>query len=358
MYKIPNNCSRFIKINILFIGIAVFYLFLAPAVSKAADSLNGEIKSEIPLGLDESALVIPQDNPMTKQKVELGRLLFFDKRLSRDNTISCGSCHMPEFAFTDGKPVSTGIKGQKGGRSAPTVINRAFSTVQFWDGRAATLEEQALGPLVNPIEHGFPNHDELIQKLNRIKGYQKEFQTSFGTDVTKEGIAKAIAAFERTIISGNSRFDQYDVGGKDDALSEAEKKGLALFRGKARCTKCHSGFNFTDEKFHNLGIGMDRQTPDLGRFEVTKVENDKGAFKAPTLREISRTAPYMHDGRFKALEEVVDFYNKGGIKNPYQDALIIPLELTEEEKKEVVAFLQTLNGEGWQHVKAPLKFPQ
>ena len=295
---------------------------------------------------------------MTKDKVKLGRLLFFDKRLSKDNTISCSSCHMPEFAYTDGKPVSTGIKGQKGGRSAPTVINRAFSTVQFWDGRAATVEEQALGPLVNPIEHGFPNHEELVQKLNHIKGYKKEFRKVFGTDVTKEGIGKAIAAFERTIISGNSRFDQYDLGGKEDALSESEKKGLALFRGKARCTKCHSGFNFTEEKFHNLGIGMDSPSPDLGRFEVTKKEDEKGAFKTPTLREITKTAPYMHDGRFKSLEEVVDFYNKGGIKNPSQDPLIIPLDLTEEEKKDVVAFLHSLAGEGWQQVKAPRKFPQ
>ena len=175
---------------------------------------------------------------------------------------------------------------------------------------------------------------------------------------SSQGIGKAIAAFERTIMSGNSRFDQYDLGGKEDALTEAEKKGLVLFRGKARCTKCHSGFNFTDEKFHNLGIGMDAASPDLGRYEVTKREEDKGAFKAPTLREISKTAPYMHDGRFKTLEEVVDFYNKGGIKNPYQDPLIIPLDLTEEERKEVVAFLRTLNGEGWQGVNAPPRFPR
>ena len=323
-----------------------------------ADSKKEEFKIAIPSGLDESAYVVPADNPMTKEKVDLGRLLFFDKRLSKDNTIACATCHMTEHAFTDGMPVSKGIKGQKGGRSAPTVINRAFSTVQFWDGRAATVEEQAVGPLVNPIEHGFANHAELVKKLNKIKGYKVAFRHVFGTDVTREGIGKAIAAFERTVLSGNSRSDQYDTEGNEDALSESEKRGLALFRDKARCTKCHSGFNFSDEKFHNLGIGMDAPSPDFGRFEVTRKEEDKGSFKTPTLREIALTAPYMHDGRFKTLDEVVNFYNKGGIKNSFQDSLILPLDLTEEEKKDIVAFLHSLNGEGWQQVKAPTKFPE
>lgn len=324
----------------------------------ASEVKSGEYTLKLPFGLDPSGAVIPEDNPLTKEKIELGRLLFFDKRLSKDNTIACASCHMAQFAFTDGKPVSTGIKGQKGGRSAPASLNRLFSTAQFWDGRAATLEEQSVGPFINPIEHGFANHDEMIAKMKKIPGYRKLFKEVFGTDITIDGVGKAIASFQRTILSGNSPADRFDLGGDETAISPEAQKGLELFRGKARCTRCHSGFNFTDEKFHNLGIGWDTGTVDLGRYMVTKNPADIGAFKTPTLREIARSAPYMHDGRFKTLEEVVNFYNQGGVKNPHQDELIIPLELTDEEKRNLVAFLRTLNGEGWQHVKAPTSFPK
>lgn len=350
----PFNAGR-----IFMAMIAAAALFAGSLEAETPGNAGAEsVRPAILLGLEEGAYFVPDDNPLTNEKIDLGRLLFFDKRLSRDNTISCASCHIPAMAFTDGQPVSTGIGGRKGGRSAPTVINRAFSKVQFWDGRAATLEDQALGPLVNPIEHGFPNHEELVKKLNGIEGYKQQFQKVFGTDVTKEGIGKAIAAFERTILSGNSPSDQFDVGGKENALPESAKKGLALFRNKARCTKCHSGFNFTDEKFHNLGIGTDKKNPDPGRYDVTKKSEDKGAFKTPTLREIAHTAPYMHDGRFKSLNEVVDFYNKGGIKNGNQDSLIIPLELTADEKKDLVSYLNALSGEGWQQVQAPATFPK
>jgi cytochrome c peroxidase len=341
----------------------------APLPSDAADEkaangnapaviTSGDYKLTLPFGLDPAGVVIPEDNPLSKDKIELGRLLFFDKRLSRDNTIACASCHMAQFAFTDGKPVSTGIKGQKGGRSAPASLNRLFSKAQFWDGRAATLEEQSVGPFINPVEHGFANHDEMIAKMKKIPGYQKLFKQVFGGDITIDGVGKAIASFQRTIISGNSPADRFDLGGDEKAISPEAQKGLLLFREKARCTKCHSGFNFTDEKFHNLGIGWDGDHIDLGRYAVTKNAEDIGAFKTPTLREISRSAPYMHDGRFKTLEEVVNFYNKGGVKNPHQDNLIIPLELTDEEKRDLVAFLRTLNGEGWQQVKAPTAFPK
>ena len=317
-----------------------------------------EYKLKIPFGLEETAVVIPADNPLTNEKVELGRLLVFDKRLSQDNTIACMSCHLAKFAFTDGKPVSTGIRGQKGGRSAPASFNRVFSSVQFWDGRAATLEEQSIGPFTNPIEHGFANYDVMRAKMMKIAGYRKLFKEAFGEDITIGNVGKAIASFQRTILSGNSPADRFDQGQEEGAISAEAQHGLLLFREKARCTKCHSGFNFTDEKFHNLGLGWDDNKVDLGRYMVTKIAEDIGAFKTPTLREIARSAPYTHDGRFKTLEEVVNFYNKGGVKNPHQDPLIIPLELTDEEKRDLVAFLHTLNGEGWQQVKAPTSFPK
>lgn len=318
-----------------------------------------EYKLKMPFGLEESAVVIPKDNPMTVEKVELGRILFFDKRLSADNTIACANCHLAKFAFTDGMPVSTGIRGQKGGRSAPASFNRVFSSAQFWDGRAATLEDQSIGPFTNPIEHGFTNYDLMIQKMKKIPGYRKLFMESFFSDeITIGNVGKAIASFQRTVLSGNSPADKFDQGQEAGAIPEAAQRGLTLFRDKARCTKCHSGFNFTDEKFHNLGIGWDDNKVDLGRYMVTSNAEEIGAFKTPTLREISRSAPYMHDGRFKTLEEVVNFYNKGGVKNPHQDPLILPLELTDQEKSDLVAFLRTLNGEGWQHVKEPKAFPQ
>ena len=326
--------------------------------AQAAEASQGEYKLQIPFGLEETAVVIPADNPLTTEKIELGRILFFDKRLSKDNTVACANCHLAEFAFTDSKPVSTGIGGQKGGRSAPVSFNRVFSSAQFWDGRAATLEEQSVGPFTNPIEHGFVNYDEMLAKMKQIAGYRELFMQVFGEDITIDNVGKAIASFQRTVLSGNSPADRADQGQEEGAISDEAKHGLLLFREKARCTKCHSGFNFTDEKFHNLGIGWDDNKVDLGRYMVTKNPEDISAFKTPTLREIGRSAPYTHDGRFKTLEEVVNFYNQGGVKNPHQDPLIIPLDLTEDEKRDLVQFLRTLNGEGWQQATAPTSFPK
>jgi cytochrome c peroxidase len=335
---------------------------LAEAATEEKPAANAESATEyklkIPFGLEETAVVIPADNPLTNEKIELGRLLFFDKRLSQDNTIACANCHLAKFGFTDGKPVSTGIRGQKGGRSAPASINRVFSSAQFWDGRAATLEAQSVGPFTNPIEHGFANYDVMRAKMMKIAGYQKLFKQVFDEDITIDNVGRAIASFQRTVLSGNSPADRFDQGGEAGAISAEAQHGLLLFREKARCTKCHSGFNFTDEKFHNLGLGWDDNKVDLGRYMVTKNAEDIGAFKTPTLREVARSAPYTHDGRFKTLEEVVNFYNQGGVKNPHQDPLIIPLELTDEEKRDLVQFLHTLNGEGWQQVKAPKSFPK
>ena len=328
------------------------------AAPNAHAVVSNEYKFKLPLGLEESAMVITPDNPMTTQKVELGRILFFDKRLSNDNTIACASCHLAQFGFTDGQPVSAGIRGQKGGRSAPASFNRVFSGAQFWDGRAATLEDQSVGPFTNPIEHGFPNYEVMITKMKKIQGYKTMFLQTFGEDITIGNVGKAIASFQRTVLSGNSPADRFDQGGEAEAISAPAQRGLLLFRDKARCTKCHSGFNFTDEKFHNLGIGWDDNKVDLGRYMVSKNPEEIGAFKTPTLREISRSAPYMHDGRFKTLDDVVNFYNQGGVKNPHQDPLILPLELTKEEKQDLVQFLRTLAGEGWKHATAPSSFPQ
>jgi len=208
------------------------------------------------------------------------------------------------------------------------------------------------------IEHGFANYEVMIAKMKKIPGYKVMFLQTFGDDITIENVGKAIASFQRTILSGNSPADRFDLGGEAQAISPAAQRGLLLFRDKARCTKCHSGFNFTDEKFHNLGIGWDDNKVDLGRYLVTKNAEDIGSFKTPTLREISRSAPYMHDGRFKTLDDVVNFYNQGGVKNPHQDPLILPLELTKEEKQDLVQFLKTLTGEGWKHVAAPTRFPE
>ena len=333
-------------------------VMIGTPMGSAAETEEG-YEIEIPLGLDEDQFVVPEDNPLSEEKIELGRLLYFDKRLSADNSISCSTCHKPELAFTDGQPVSTGIHWQQGGRSAPTSINRGFSKVQFWDGRASTLEEQSVGPLTNPVEHGFPGNEDVVAKLNKIEGYKKLFKKAFGTNaISIEQVGKAIASFQRTLISGNSPFDRYDYDGEEKAISEAAKRGKNLFFGKARCNLCHFGTNFSDEKFHNIGIGWDGETVDVGRYHVTHDPKDLAAFKTPTLREISRTAPYMHDGRFVTLKQVVDHYNQGGVKNPFLDNQIIPLNLTEAEKQDLVEMLRSLNGEGLQHAIAPLFFPE
>jgi cytochrome c peroxidase len=315
----------------------------------AADELKA------PLGLPP--LSWPAKNPYSAAKVELGRYLYYDRRLSADETVSCASCHDPQFAFTDGSAVSTGIRRQKGNRSAPTIINRAYALAQFWDGRAATLEEQAKGPMANPIEMG-NTHEAIAARLGKIAGYRPLFAKVFGSDeIDIDRVAMAIACFERTVLSGNSPYDRYKRGNKHD-LTPAQVRGMSVFFDKAKCDKCHEGANFTLNAYANIGVGSDKPDPDVGRYAVTKNPRDWGGFKTPTLREIARTAPYMHDGSLKTLEEVVDYYDKGGIKNKNLDESIKPLHLTEIEKKDLVAFLRALSGEGWQNAKAPETFPQ
>ncbi len=335
-------------------GLLLIFVATLPGMAQA----QTEWRLTLPLGLEADSLVIPKDNPLTKEKVELGKLLFFDTRLSANETIACASCHMPPLAFTDGQPVSTGIHRQQGGRSAPTAINRAFSAAQFWDGRATTLEAQSVGPFVSPVEHGFPNHDALVAKVQTITGYQPFFERAFGpAPITVDLIGKAIASFQRTLLSGNSPYDQFSQADEAGALSDNAQHGFRVFLGKGQCLRCHFGFNFTDEQFHNLGVGWERDDRDVGRYAVTKDAKDRGAFKTPTLREIARTAPYMHDGSLATLRQVIDFYDRGGTPNPQLDPAIKPLKLTEREKEDLVEFLHALNGEGWD-VTPPMKFPK
>ncbi len=287
---------------------------------------------------------IPSSNLNYTGKIELGKQLYFDGRLSKNNAISCAFCHNPGTGFADPRQTSIGVGGGVGARQSPTVYNTGLNHVQFWDGRARSLEEQAIGPIHNPVEMA-ETHEHVVAKLGKIKGYQQQFKAVFGTDVNLQGIAEAIAAYERTVLSTNSAFDKY-VLGDQKAMDEAAVRGMALFKGKARCILCHNGPNFTDNQFHNLGVPqVGPMKEDLGRFVVSRAEKDRGAFKTPTLRSITETAPYMHDGAFKTLEEVVDFLDQGGGSNPNLSPLVQPLNLTAEEKSDLVAFLKALAGE-------------
>lgn len=334
----------------------------------------------LPLGLAaaSSQIVGLDENPLTRAKIELGRQLFFDPRLSGDHSISCASCHHPDFGYAKNTQFGEGVDGQKGNRNSPVAYNRILSGVQFWDGRAATLEEQAKGPIANPIEMA-NTHDVCVDHLGDIEGYKVQFEKIFPDGLNIENVAKAIASFERTLVTGPAPWDYYsalkdfenayaadledlDLLKEDDPelydeymalkqaadahpMDESAQRGAELFFGdRAGCTACHVGANFTDELYHNLGVGMDAESPDLGRFEVTKAEKDRGAFKTPTVRNVEMTAPYMHDGSQQTLEEVVEWYNKGGHPNANLDEKIKPLNLTDQEKADLVAFMKALTG--------------
>lgn len=325
-------------------------LLAATAAASAGDFDGPEYPYEVPLGL--KAPDVPADNPVTDAKADLGKRLYFDKRLSRDGTVSCATCHAPEKGWTDQAPVSTGIKGQKGGVSAPTVLNAAYMDLQFWDGRAASLEEQAKGPIQNPVEMGF-THEEAVARLKTIRGYAEYFKRAFGDEaIDIDRVAKAIATFERTVLTGNSPYDKWQAGNKE-AMSASAARGHDLFHGKANCAICHDGFNFSDSDFHNIGVGMRAKDPNPGRFAQTRNADHTGAFKTPTLRNLKYTAPYMHDGSEPTLEAVVEYYDKGGAANPHLDGRMKPLGLTAREKKDLVEFMNALNGD-----PAAVKFPK
>ena len=306
---------------------------------------------KVPLGLPP--VPVPKDNPLTLEKIELGKQLFFDRRLSADSSVSCADCHDPKKGWSNGEQFATGFNKLKGGRSAPTVLNTAYQQFQFWDGRAGTLEEQALGPVQNPIEMNM-SLPKMVATLKGLEGYRAQFRKVFGTDVTENGVAKAIAAFERTILSGNAPYDRYKAG-DNKAMSASAVRGMELFFNKARCSACHTGPNFTDNGFHNIGVGMDKPKPDVGRYEKSNQVGDRGAFKTPTLRDIARTAPYMHDGSQKTLEAVIDHYDRGGIKNEQLDEEIFELKLSPQEKADLVTFMKEgLSSSSYPDVKSPV----
>lgn len=403
----------------------------APGAARAADPPKWEKDNPIvplpasPLGVDGKLSELPE--PPTPERVRLGRWLFFDTRLSADRSISCATCHRPENAFSEPTPVSTGIGGKKGGRKAPSFVNQAFNIYPnfFWDGRAGSLEEQALGPIANPIEMG-NTHDGMLATLRKVPGYAPYFKEAFGTpEITKERIAKAIADYERTRMSGGSIWDRWreavDNGADSAAVAaalqpmcgggracgqggacpcgqggggpgggggrgmgagggacpcgqggmghgpgfgrnheEMLKLGHELFFGKAGCNQCHLGSNFSDSLFHNLGIGWDARKKvfaDEGRSKISKKAEDRGAFKTPTLRDVSKHAPYMHDGSLATLMDVVLHYDKGGNPNPTLSPKIKPLQLTERERHALVHFMMSLDGEGYRDT-APASFPE
>lgn len=297
----------------------------------------------IPIGLPP--LLIPEDNPMTPEKVELGKMLYFDKRLSRDGTVACATCHDPQMAWAENTPTSEGIDKQVGARNSPTVINAAYAPVQFWDGRAATLEEQALGSIANPIEMGHAL-DAMVQDLSKIADYNDRFEQVFGTGVTKEGVAKAIAAFERTVLSGNSPYDKFKAGDAK-ALTSAQKRGMELFE-ESGCATCHSGPLLSNGKFYSAGVGMDKDKPDEGRKAVTNKDRDLGKFRTPSLREVAKTAPYFHDGSAATLEEAVAVMAAGGKDHASRSAMfdgVRAAELTDANQKDLMEFLKALSGE-------------
>jgi cytochrome c peroxidase len=285
-----------------------------------------------PLGLD-LYMPVPDTNPLTRANVKLGRALFFDKRLSADQSLACASCHQPKLAFSDGRAIARGIHAADGTRNSPALINRGYGAAFFWDGRATSLERQAIEPILNPLELGMT---------------QTELERRLGMKI--ETLTAALASYVRTIRSGNSRFDRYAAGNRN-ALNALEKTGLGVFRGKGACTNCHIGPNFSDERFHNTGVAWrDGRFQDEGRYGVSRDGRDRGAFKTPTLREISRTAPYMHDGSLATLEDVIEFYSSGGRQNPNLDREVRAGNFTEQEKQALLAFLRSLSGEileGW-----------
>ena len=299
--------------------------------------------TEAPLGLPP--VPIPPDNLMTSAKIELGKLLYFDTRLSKDNTVSCATCHDPTKAWAEHEPTSKGIHQQPGERNAPTVINAAYLTSQFWDGRAKSLEEQALGPIENPIEMGH-KMETILTELPKVPEYQKRFQEVFGSGATREGIAKAIAAFERTILSGDSPYDRYK-NGDQSTLDEAQKRGLEIFMDKGLCFTCHTPPIFSNGGFFNAGLGMDAAKPDAGRKKITTKDADLGKFRVAPLREVANTAPYFHNGSVATLAEAVNVMASGGKDNPNLSPAMKNVReagLTAQDKQDLVAFLKALSG--------------
>jgi cytochrome c peroxidase len=363
---------------------AFVVLFAAGLLAAAGVLSDAGQEESTPLGLPP--VPIPDNNPQTPEKIALGEKLYMETRFSTTGEVGCFTCHDPEKAFTD-SPLKTseGIDKLTGTRNSPTVINSAYMTTQFWDGRSPDLEDQALHPFINPVEHGLKNHDPILKIVRKDPEYKKAFQEVFGKkgkEITMREVTLAIAAFERTVISGNSPFDRYYFGGEEDALTDQQKRGFDLFLNEARCVSCHvieqTQAIFTDNRFHNIGVGInniqgdvpvlatefleadrtlsevdvevltDPRTSELGRFAISHGFDDLGAFKTPTLRNVAVTAPYMHDGSIETLEDVMVHYLNGGVTeagDPVNDFLsggIRPLNIEVEQIEDLVAFMEAL----------------
>jgi cytochrome c peroxidase len=350
----------------------------APPLPQAGPLASPRSLHQVGLPTELTRKAIPHDNPQTPEKIALGQKLFFDGRLSADGTVACATCHDPARAFTDGRPVSIGIVGRAGQRNAPTILNALYNKAQFWDGRVKTLEEQAKLPIVNPSEMGQPTLDAAVASVAGIEEYGRAFRMAFGRPVNGADLVRAIAAYERTLVSFDTPFDHF-IAGDQNAIDDSAKRGWELFNTKARCNKCHAltetkrdVTNFTDFDYHNIGIGIIRHNvvalaskaqreidsghleavdraaiqtdmSVLGRFLITKKEADTAAFKTPNLRNVLVTGPYFHDGSQETLWDVMDHYNKGdGLKNPWLDEDIQPLAMTEHDIDDLVAFLAAL----------------
>ena len=363
--------------------IALSQTIKAPPIPKAGPLAEPRSLHQVGLPLYQTRDVIPKDNPQTPDKIALGKKLFFDGRLSADGTVACATCHDPALAFTDGRPASIGIHGRVGQRNAPTVLNALYFKTQFWDGRAATLEEQAGLVIINPVETGQTNIEAAVAQIQKSKEYQDAFVTVFGRPLNAADLLRAIASYERTLLSFNSPFDRF-IARDGNAIDDSAKRGWKLFNGQARCNKCHALTDnqpnltsFTDNDFHNIGIGIIRhqvvplarqalqsvnsgnsaevdraaiqsEMSVLGRYLVTKKEPDIASFKTPTLRNVLITAPYFHDGSQETLWDVMDHYNKGdGVQNPFLDEDIQPLALSEDDINDVVSFLASLTSDDY-----------
>jgi cytochrome c peroxidase len=403
--KTTGSASRFpsIKAAVLLAFCAFACALMINLAGKETISADArpaakDFEMTVPKGLPADLFqeLIPKDNPLTAEKIALGEKLFFDKRLSVDNTISCATCHDPAMALAESNMVGIGIENKKGARNSPSVINAVFNESQFWDGRAPSLEEQSKLPIINALEMGMKDHPQVVAKVKGLSEYAPLFAAAFGSQgITIDTIAKAIASFERTQLSGNSPFDRFMAGDKK-AISESAKRGWDLFNHQARCISCHA-FNesapfFSDFKFHNIGVAAKDQNfsalarrarqiigsdprnlkaiddlalaqgfSELGRFLVTKQARDIGAFKTSMLRDIELTAPYMHNGSEKTLLDVIKFYNKGGELNPNLDGGMRPLKLTDPQMDDLVDFLKTLTSDDTRHkmksVKAQTRAP-
>lgn len=342
--------KRNLKANVLFLGLLGGLLFLVGCEQQQEEAPMEEPTVEWPEIKGYAKMQIPADNPMTPAKVDLGKQLYYDQRLSGDGSRSCYSCHLKEYGLTDGKATAEGAYGVSLPRSSPTLWNIGYHTEFYWDGRAKSLEAQVKaawtgGNMGVSGKDDRPSTADICAKLDQLEGYSNQFQAVFGTGCTEENAVKAIAAFVRTIVANNSAWIRFREGDQA-AFSEEAQRGWTVFDEKANCTNCHDGLLLTDLQYHNVGIGMKAKEPDVGRFKVTNMEKDTGAFKTPTLLDISKSAPYFHNGSVKTLEEAVDVMLGGGLKNAHLDTVNLkPVKLTEEEKSDLLAFLRALDVE-------------